>query len=76
MRKRHILVFGSVLLTILVTLILWQQSFTFGDFGPANPAQTLVFWAISILIFLLTVTLGFMLFRTGVNLYLERQRNR
>lgn len=76
MRKRHVFVFGLVLLTILVTLILWQQSFTFGDYGPANPEQTLVFWAISTLIFLLTVTLGFMLFRTGVNLYLERQRNR
>ena len=76
MRKRHLLVFGSVLLTILVTLILWQQSFTLGDYGPANPVQTLVFWAISILIFILTVTLGFMLFRTGVNLYLERQRSR
>ena len=76
MRKRHVLVFGLVLLTILVTLILWQQSFTFGDYGPANPEQTLVLWAISILIFILTVTLGFMLFRTGVKLYIERQSNR
>jgi PAS domain S-box-containing protein len=76
MRKRHVFVFSVVLLTILVTLILWQQSFTFGDYGPANPVQTIVFWAVSTLIFLLAVTLGFMLFRTGVNLYLERQRNR
>lgn len=76
MRKRHVLVFSAVLLPILVTLILWQQSFTFGDYGPANPVQTIVFWAVSTLIFLLAVTLGFMLFRTGVNLYLERQRNR
>ena len=35
-----------------------------------------MFWAVSTLIFLLTVTLGFMLFRDTVKLYLERQRNR
>ena len=76
MRKRHVFVFGGGLLAILVTLILWQQSFTLGDYGPTSPVQTAIYWAVSTLIFLLAVTLGFMLFRTGVNLYLERQRNR
>jgi nitrogen fixation/metabolism regulation signal transduction histidine kinase len=75
MRKRYI--FASALsLAILVTLIFWQVSFSFGTFGPANPVETIVFWAISTVVFVLAVTLGFMLFRTGVNLYFARQQNR
>jgi PAS domain S-box-containing protein len=76
MRKRYGLLLGVALLAILTTLMVWQMSFTFGQYGPANIEQTFVFWALSTLIFLLAVTLGFMLFRTGVKLYLERQRNR
>ncbi len=64
------------LLAILLTLLIWQVSFSFGEYGPANALQTFVFWAVSTLIFLLTVTLSFMLFRTGVKLYIERQANR
>ena len=75
MRKRYLFASGLVLLAILLTLVVWQVSFNFGEYGPANAAQTFVFWAVSTLIFLLTVTLGFMLFR-DVKLYLERQRNR
>ena len=76
MRKRYLFWSGLVLLAILLTLVVWQVSFSFGDYGPADASQTFVFWAVSTLIFLLTVTLGFMLFRTGVKLYLERQANR
>jgi two-component system, NtrC family, nitrogen regulation sensor histidine kinase NtrY len=76
MRKRYLFASGLILLAILVTLIVWQMSFNMGDFGPANAAQTFAFWAASTLIFLLTVTLGFMLFREFVKLYLERQRKR
>lgn len=76
MRKRHLFGAGLVVLAILLTLVVWQVSFTFGDIGPTNAAQTFLFWAVSTLIFLLTVTLGFMLFRETVKLYLERQRNR
>src|SRR5690348_2907420 len=76
MRRRYVYVSLIVLLAILLTLIVWQVSFSFGDHGPANPAQTFVFWAVSTLIFLLTATLSFMLFRTGVKLYLDRQSNR
>jgi two-component system nitrogen regulation sensor histidine kinase NtrY len=76
MRKRYLFWSGLALLAILLTLVVWQVSFTFGEYGPADAAQTFVFWAVSTLIFLLTVTLGFMLFRTGVKLYLERQANR
>ncbi len=75
MRKRYIYV-SILALAILLTLVVWQVSFSFGEYGPANPAQTFVFWAVSTLIFLLTVTLSFMLFRTGVKLYLDRQSNR
>lgn len=74
MRKRRL--FASLaVLAVLLTLVVWQVSFKFTD-APANAAQTVFFWAISTLIFVLTVTLGFMLFRTFVKLYLERQRNR
>ena len=76
MRKRYVLGSGIALLAILTTLIVWQTSFTFGEYGPSSPEQTFVLWAVSTLIFVLAVTLGFMLFRTGVKLYLERQRNR
>lgn len=76
MRKRHLFAAGVVVFAILLTLVVWQVSFTFGEFGPTNAAQTFLFWAVSTLIFLLTVTLGFMLFRETVKLYLERQRSR
>jgi len=72
--------FGSavVLLGILATLVVWQGSFNLGSFAPApsNIQQTYLFWAVSTLIFIFTVTLGFMLFRTVVKLYIERHSNR
>jgi len=76
MRKRYLFWSGLALLAILLTLVVWQVSFSFGEYGPADAPQTFVLFAVSTLIFLLTVTLGFMLFRTGVKLYLERQANR
>ena len=76
MKKR--LLYGSaiVLLVLSVLLVVWQGSFKLGQFGPTNPHQTLVFWAMSSLIFILIVTLGFILFREAVKLYVERQKNR
>jgi len=76
MRKQYLYGSGIALLAILVTLLVWQVSFTFGDYGPVTAVQTSVFWAISTLIFVLTITLGFMLFRTGVKLYIQRQADR
>jgi two-component system nitrogen regulation sensor histidine kinase NtrY len=76
MRKRYLFASGLVSLGILLALVEWQVSFDFGEYGPANTAQTYVFWAVSTLIFLLAVTLGFMLFRTGVKLYFDRQLDR
>ena len=76
MRKRYLIGSGAVLLAILLTLVVWQVSFSFGEYGPADSAQTFVFWAVSTLIFLLTVMLGFMLFREGVKLYFAWQSSR
>ncbi|HYL37883.1 MAG TPA: ATP-binding protein [Bryobacteraceae bacterium] len=75
---RKPLLFGSGLLVfaILVTLVVWQGSFTLGSFEPASIQQTYLFWVVSILIFILTVTLGFILTRTAVKLYIERHSNR
>jgi len=76
MRKRLLFGSGVVLLAILVTLVVWQGSFTLGPFAPSGLQQTFLFWALSTLIFILTITLGFILFRTFVKLYIERQSNR
>jgi len=76
MRKRWLYGSGVVLLILSATLVVWQGSFSFGEFAPASPEQTFLFWAVSTLVFLLTVTLSFMLFRTGVKLYIERRSNR
>ncbi|HEX5228487.1 MAG TPA: ATP-binding protein [Bryobacteraceae bacterium] len=78
MRKR--IMFGSLvlLLSILMSLVISQGSFNLGAFAPAPSTiqETYLFWAVSTVIFILTVTLGFMLFRTVVKLYIERQTNR
>ena len=70
------LVFVAAALTFLVLLglMVWQGSFTF-PFAP-NARETIVLGAVSTLIFLLAVTLAFMLFRAGVKAYIERQQQR
>lgn len=75
MRKRFWIGGATLLLAILATLVVWQGSFDFGNYGPESTTQVLLFWSISTLVFLLTVTLGFMLFRTAVKIYIERQTN-
>lgn len=64
---------GFVLLIALITLI---GSVSFGEYAPTNPEQTALYWAVSTLVFLLTVTLGFMLFRTAARLYIDRRAGR
>ena len=76
MRRRLLYGSAALLLVISVLLVVWQGSFNLGRFGPSNPGQTLIFWAISSLIFVLMVILGWILFRTGVKLYVERQSHR
>ena len=75
MRNRVLYGLGSVILLILAALVVWQGSFTIGP-APSGPGQTLVFWAVSTLIFVLMVTLGFILVRTFVKLWVERRSHR
>jgi two-component system, NtrC family, nitrogen regulation sensor histidine kinase NtrY len=76
MRRPLALISAGICFLILFTLVVWQGSFSFGSYAPADLQQTVIVWAVSIVIFLLFVTLGFMLFRTTVKLYLDRQSNR
>jgi len=64
---------GIGLLTVLLTVVLYQGSFSTGEYGPINPQQTYVFWGLSTLTFLLTVLLGFILFRDSIKLYVARR---
>ncbi len=75
MRRR--LLYGSaiVLLAISVLFVVWQGSFHPKSLSP-NPQQTLIFWAASTLAFALMVALGWVLSRTAIKLYIERQANR
>ncbi len=76
MRRRFLYGAGIVLLILSATLVIWEGSFTFGDYTPESAAQTFLYWAVSTLVFLLTVTLAFILFRTAVKLFVERRSNR
>ena len=76
MRKRVVYISATLLLAVLFALVVWQSSFSFGEFGPSSPEQTYTVWAVSTLIFILTVTLGFMLVRNFVKLYVDHRRNR
>lgn len=77
-RRRFGYLLGAIFLIASVTVIVWLGDFpgSFGSFAPDDPTQTFVFYAISILIFLLMVTLGFMLVRLIVKLWIERSRDR
>ncbi len=76
MKQRLLFGGGVVLLAILVTIIVWQVSFSFGEYRPSSPEQTYALWAASLMVFLLTVFLGFMLARNAIKLFIERQSNR
>lgn len=74
-RRRLAFAATALIFLILLALMVWQGSFSF-SFGPSNVKETIVLSAVSTVIFLLTVILGFMLFRSGVKLYIDRQQNR
>jgi PAS domain S-box-containing protein len=76
MKKRLLYGLASVLLVLSVVLVLWQGSFHLQDLDPSNHSQTLILWAVSTLIFILMITVGWILFREFVNLYLARQARR
>ena len=75
MQRRLAFAAAALVLLLLLALMVWQGSFSF-SFGPSDVQETIVLSAVSAVIFLLTVTLAFMLFRAGVKLYLDRQQNR
>lgn len=76
MKKRLLLFAAVVTLLILVALVAWQGSFNMGKFGPSSTDQVLLFWAMSTLVFLLMVTMAFLLFRILIKLYIERSKER
>jgi nitrogen fixation/metabolism regulation signal transduction histidine kinase len=76
MRKRLFYWSASVLLVISVVLVVWQGSFRLSNIGPSNPGQTFIFWAVSTLIFILMVTVGWILAREFIKLYVARQARR
>jgi PAS domain S-box-containing protein len=66
--------FAALLLVASGTIVVWEGSGR-PNFRP-DPEQTFVFFAISLFIFLLMVTLGFMLLRIVVKLWIERRSDR
>lgn len=75
MRRRFTFAVAALTLLVLLALLVWQGSFSF-SFTPSSSRETILLWSVSTVIFLLTVTLTFMLFRAGVKAYIERQRNK
>jgi two-component system, NtrC family, nitrogen regulation sensor histidine kinase NtrY len=76
MRQRFLFLGGVFLLTVLAAITVWLGSFRFDFFSPDSAEQTLTLLAVSVLIFILTMTLGFMLTRTFVRLLAERRNKR
>ena len=76
MPKRLLNGLAAFLLIASVTLVIWQENFDFGTFRPGDPEQTFLFFGLSLLIFLLMVTLGFMLVRIMFKLWVERRGDR
>jgi PAS domain S-box-containing protein len=76
MKKRLLNILAVILLLASATLVVWQGSFDFGKYRPEDPELTILFFGISLLIFSLMVTLGFMLMRIVVKLWVERRSNR
>ncbi len=67
---------GIALSLLLIALLILPGSMSLGEFGPRNTPELYLFWGMSTLIFVLTVTVAFMLFRTVAKLYIERSRDR
>jgi two-component system, NtrC family, nitrogen regulation sensor histidine kinase NtrY len=74
-RRRIASAAAALSFLVLLALVIWQGSFKI-DYSPSDLSETVVLWAVSTVIFLLTVALAFMLFRALVKVYIDRQRNR
>jgi len=66
---------SAAALFVLVVLVVWQGSFR-TPFDPTSNDERLILWALSSLVFVLMLALGFMLFRDVVKLYVARKANR
>ncbi|MEX2301519.1 MAG: hypothetical protein WD733_11315, partial [Bryobacterales bacterium] len=64
------------MLLVLILLAFWQTSLDFGGLGPTDSTETVVLWAMSTLVVLGVFTLGFIVFRSLLRLYVERRQNR
>jgi two-component system nitrogen regulation sensor histidine kinase NtrY len=74
MLKRIAIVVAVILLIASAILVLWEGSFTKGSFlTPEDPSQTVVFFGLSVLIFLLMLALGYYLARLLIKLWIARQ---
>jgi PAS domain S-box-containing protein len=78
MPKRLFYSLAAILLIVSATVLIWQGSFpgNFGSISPEDPEQTFIFYGISIVIFLLMTTLGFMLMRLMIKLWIDRRADR
>jgi PAS domain S-box-containing protein len=78
MPRRLTYVIGAIVFLVSVALIVWQVSFSgsFGTLAPDDPDTTVVYYGLSILIFLLFIWLGFMLVRLLWKIWIERASNR
>ena len=75
MRRRLASAAAALSFLFLLALLIWQGSFRI-SYAPANLSETIILWAVSTLIFLLTVLVAFLLFRAGVKVYIDRRRNK
>ena len=74
--QRVSLIASSILLAVLVALAFWQTSLDFGEFRPSGRGETIILSAISTIVVLGAFTLGFIVFRSLLRLYVERRQNR
>ena len=73
MKKR--LLYGFLLLALMAGILVIFWPWNPGAVRPYTVSETLIFWAVLSVIFLLIVTLTWIIFREGVRLYEERQSN-
>ncbi len=76
MRKRLLNGLAAILLIVSATVVVWQGSFDSSKFPAPDPQQTFFFFGLSLLIFLLMVTLAFMVARFLFKLWVERRSDR
>lgn len=74
-RRRFATAAAALSFLVLLGLVVWQGSFKI-EYSPSDLSETVILWAVSTVIFMLTVIVAFMLFRALVKMYIDRQRNR